>query len=234
MMGSFFAALFPLLLPLLLCVLPRADFRAPSVDYDGAVIACGRGVAWGAALLPAYTGKAPIGFRAFTLLASLDFAGGVALLLSAAWDSVYVAYVLFIVFYGLMQFLYAMSSAAVAANVSSNARRTLIFTANTFASLAIQTLTQSIIGHLVLHLTPEGKFYVLAAQLLCLAALFALAALFTAAKFLTHLVGSAWCGVDKEAEGEEAEEEQRAAEAETAGTMAVFSAADGDSSVAEQ
>jgi hypothetical protein len=191
---------------------------APEKNFDGLVIACGRGFAGAAALLPSKTGT-PTGLRAFVLLASMDWIGGALLFASAGSASIVVAYVLFVLFYGLTTFLFAMASAAVAAHVSSPARATLLFTANTFVSLAFQTGTQTLIGHWGLHLTPEGKFWVLGVQLAGLGILFALAALVAACGRLGTWAQSAWMGGGAQAAIEadiKADDDAAAAAAEAA------------------
>lgn len=88
--------------------------RAPDLDYDGVVIACGRGAAALTSLLPLLTGT-PQGTRAAGMLSGLNLTGALVLLLSALLTSVYAAYGLFIAYYAIMQFVYSMAMSAVAA-----------------------------------------------------------------------------------------------------------------------
>lgn len=149
--------------------------RAPEMDHDGLVVALGRGAAAIAAMVPTWTSwDAQVeGATASGLLVGLDLFSAGLLFLSGILTSVYAAYALFVVFYSAMQYLTAISSSVVAAHLPNQSRRTLVWTMNSFVSLVLQTVTQTVLGHHVLHAKGPSKFLVLAAQLAAVALGFA-------------------------------------------------------------
>lgn len=150
--------------------------RDPDVDNDGTVVASGRGAAAIGALLPALLMRsAPAGLAAMVLIVFWDAVGSALLFLSADLPSVLSAYLLFIAFYGWMSFLYSLASGALSTLVSTPDRTGLVFTFNSFVSLAVQVVTQSLMGHQVLKLKGDQKFTVMAWQLAAVTAGFAVA-----------------------------------------------------------
>ena len=146
--------------------------RDPEMDYDGAVVSIGRGVAAVTSIIPAWSGIPQKKATMFIILIVGNGIGAVLLFLSAVLPSIYVAYTLFILFYGVMQLLCTLAASSIATCVTRPERAPLIFSVNAFISFAMQSVTQTVIGHEVLHMKGHQKFMVFAVQLTILAGIF--------------------------------------------------------------
>ena len=146
----------------------------PTFNYNGIVLAVGWLMSAAAAFLT--SNARVVTFVTVHPLLVLSGLPAVAALLvwSSTWTaSVEVACVLFVGFYAVLSFLMVVSSALIASSMSFTAFA-FLFSVNTFASLAVQSAVQLVIGEHGLELSIQGKYRVFGTQLLCLSGLYAL------------------------------------------------------------
>ena len=144
----------------------------PTFDLNGIVLAFGWLLSAAAAFLTSF---APVVTRVSThpylVLSALPALASLLVWASTWTSSVYVACVLFVSFYALLSFLMVVSCALIASSMSFRAFA-LLFSVNTFLSLAVQSLVQLLIGEHGYSLSIFDKYRTFAAQLLLLSALY--------------------------------------------------------------
>ena len=146
----------------------------PTFDYNGLVLAVGWLMSAAAALLTSHAATVTFVSRHPLLVLSALPALAALLVWASTWtDSVYVACALFVAFYAVLSFLMVVSSVLIASAMSFTAFA-FLFSVNTFASLAVQSVVQLLIGEHGLSLSIQGKYRVFGSQLLCLSLLYAL------------------------------------------------------------
>jgi thiamine transporter 2/3 len=162
-----------------------------TVDYNGVVIASGRLCAALASLLPLYTVNFMGKLTNFSMIAAaICTAGSLILYWMSASGNLDLAYGLFVLFYGIMTFIYTVAVAQVAQCINlltgnSSAYTAvygLVFTFNTLISTGIQVILQIIIGRNGLHLDIYKKFHLFSIELAIVAVIFIGSAVFVARK----------------------------------------------------
>ena len=146
---------------------------APSASYNGIVVGAGWMIgAIAAYLVSVHSVVQQVRAHPHVTLSVLPLIASGLLLASSYAESVELAYVLFIAFYGIMAFLVCVSAALIASHMSVGTFA-FLFSVNTFGSLLVQTVVQLIIGERILLLDIRQKYQAFAAQLLFVAVLFA-------------------------------------------------------------
>jgi hypothetical protein len=146
----------------------------PQASSNGLVLAAGWLLAAAAAFLTSVAAVvAFVSLHPCLTLSAMPACAACLLLLSSWTDSLYLAYFLFVLFYAVMSFLLCVSCCLIASGMSISAFA-LLFSVNTFVSLAVQSLVQLAIGELGALLDIRRKYLAFAAQMLAVSAIFAL------------------------------------------------------------
>ena len=145
----------------------------PTFDYNGVVLALGWLLSAAAAFLTSRASVVTfVSLHPLWVLTALPALSALLVWASTWTDSVWVACALFVSFYAVLSFLMVVSSALIASSMSFTAFA-LLFSVNTFASLAVQTAVQLTIGEWGWALTIQGKYRVFGTQLLVLSLFYA-------------------------------------------------------------
>ena len=146
----------------------------PQASGNGLVLAAGWLLAAAAAFLTSIAAVVTfVSLRPCLVLSALPACAACLLLISSWTDSLYLAYLLFVLFYGVMSFLLCVSCCLIARGMSISAFA-LLFSVNTFASLAVQSLVQLAIGEHGALLDIRHKYIAFAAQMIAVSAIFTL------------------------------------------------------------